>query len=377
MASNMSAWAPAPAAAAWHSHPHHQSLQGWGAPQPSQRGRGCQKGSHQLHHHQSLWKKGWPWTGTTASRSGKRGRMWCPTATSGPTGISKQMDGRSSSSALLAGKGGRKCCSGQKLAHQMGRHEDSDPQNRVLGQGRMGLALQMHPCAGWHPRDSEGVLGKRTEGGPHLHLLGEAPVGQKAGDPSVPWFCGSCGRFGRTLRRMPTAIAFGKKAAIEKKIWRWCGSLWKKRLAEESLKSAGILCKKDAAFLLGKATPSKRGSLWKKGGCLPWVQTCWKTTGVHHQVAMQKRCWAWVGRGMGATSNVLGWYPPNNFLGSWDVLPFFWGVISTKWIYLEYYQDKWKMCGVPKRFKVEIFCSSWWTWFAIVVPKDNPTVTDP
>ena len=42
-----------------------------------------------------------------------------------------------------------------------------------------------------------------------------------------------------------------------------------KRLAEEFLKSAGILCKKDAAFLLGKATPSKRGSLWKKGGCLP------------------------------------------------------------------------------------------------------------
>ena len=42
-----------------------------------------------------------------------------------------------------------------------------------------------------------------------------------------------------------------------------------KRLAEEFFKSAGILCKKDAAFLLGKATPSKRGSLWKKGGCLP------------------------------------------------------------------------------------------------------------
>ena len=66
-------------------------------------------------------KKGWPWTGTTASRSGKRGRMWCPTATSGPTGISKQMDGRSSSSALLAGKGGRKCCSGPKACPSNGQ----------------------------------------------------------------------------------------------------------------------------------------------------------------------------------------------------------------------------------------------------------------
>ena len=46
------------------------------------------------------------------------------------------------------GKGGGSAAVGQKLAHQMGRHEDSDPQNRVLGQGRMGLALQMHPCAG-------------------------------------------------------------------------------------------------------------------------------------------------------------------------------------------------------------------------------------
>ena len=47
--------------------------------------------------------------------------MWCPTATSGPTGISKQMDGRSSSSALLAGKEGRKCCSGPKACPSNGQ----------------------------------------------------------------------------------------------------------------------------------------------------------------------------------------------------------------------------------------------------------------
>ena len=37
-----------------------------------------------------------------------------------------------------------------------------------------------------------------------------------------------------------------------------------KRLAEEFLKPAGILCKKDAAFLLGKATPQKEGAFGKK-----------------------------------------------------------------------------------------------------------------
>jgi hypothetical protein len=64
-----------------------------------------------------------------------------------------------------------------------------------------------------------------------------------------------------------------KRQQLEKKNLKVAkAGMWQpleKRLAEEFLKSAGILCKKDAAFLLGKATPSKRGSLWKKGGCLP------------------------------------------------------------------------------------------------------------
>ena len=92
-------------------------------------------------------KKGWPWTGTTASRSGKRG-CGAQQPHQGLLGSPSRWMGDLPPQLCWQRKRGGSAAVGQKLAHQMGRHEDSDPQNRVLGQGRMGLALQMHPCAG-------------------------------------------------------------------------------------------------------------------------------------------------------------------------------------------------------------------------------------
>ena len=66
--------------------------------------------------------------------------------------------------------------------------------------------------------------------------------------------------------------------------------------------------------------PQKEGAFGKKAVATPWVQTCWKTTGVHHQVAKQKKgLW---GKGMGATSNALGLNPPKNVWGSWGLFHF-------------------------------------------------------
>ena len=97
----------------------------------------------------------------------------------------------------------------------------------------------------------------------------------------------------------------------KKGFWRWprqeCGSLWKKGL-QRFLNSAGILWKQDIVFLLGRQPPQKEWAFGKKAvaplDCRPAERSLVHIT----RWSSKKR--AWVGKGMWATSNVFGEYPP-------------------------------------------------------------------
>ena len=138
-----------------------------GHPSPAREGGAARKAATNSTTTKAFEKKAGPGLAQLLPDQGKGGGCGAQKPHQGLLGSPSRWMGDLPPQLCWQGKGGGSAAVGQKLAHQMGRHEDSDPQNRVLGQGRMGLALQMHPCAGWHPRDSEGVLGKRTEGGPH------------------------------------------------------------------------------------------------------------------------------------------------------------------------------------------------------------------
>ena len=94
--------------------------------------------------------------------------------------------------------------------------------------------------------------------------------------------------------------------------------------------------------------PQKEGAFGKKAVATPWVQTCWKTTGVHHQVAKQKKgLW---GKGMGATSNVLGLNPPKNVWGSWGLFHFL-GVYPPDGCVYNITKTNGNIYGEPQQFQ--------------------------
>ena len=66
-------------------------------------------------------KKAGPGLAQLLPDQGKGGGCGAQQPHQGLLGSPRQMDGRSSSSALLAGKGGRKCCSGPKACPSNGR----------------------------------------------------------------------------------------------------------------------------------------------------------------------------------------------------------------------------------------------------------------
>ena len=138
-----------------------------GHPSPAREGGAARKAATNSTTTKAFEKKAGPGLAQLLPDQGKGGGCGAQQPHQGLLGSPSRWMGGLPPQLCWQGKGGGSAAVGQKLAHQMGRHEDSDPQNRVLGQDRMGLTLQMHPCAGWHSRDSEGVLGKKTEGGPH------------------------------------------------------------------------------------------------------------------------------------------------------------------------------------------------------------------